>query len=126
MFLSQTSMRDLDRFHALVLSIQEGPSLSDDAHAPILQEALRELGARYPGVHVPCWFAREDSLSLLVDMGRADEDILRLVLHLKRVLRDRVGGGLQWRWSYEEIAGADKDQRERLLSMWPELRAENA
>jgi hypothetical protein len=109
---------DLDRLHALVLETQEGPSLSDGKAQAWIQEALRDLCTRYPGVRVPGWRSNGSFLELLVDLGRSDEDILRLVLHVKRVLRDRLGGPLQWKWGYLEMVGADPEAREKLYAVW--------
>jgi REP element-mobilizing transposase RayT len=113
---------DLDRFHSLRLETQSGPSLSGESPALVITDVLRELCSRYPGVRVPSWRAADDHLFLLLDMGRTDEDILRLVLHIKRTLRSRLGEDLQWKWSYRETLGADPEQRSEILSDWECLR----
>jgi hypothetical protein len=60
-------------------------------------------------------------LELLVDLGRTDEDILRLMLHIKRALRDRLGGDFQWKWGYLETLGADPENLDALRTTWPSL-----
>ena len=110
---------DLDRLHSLTLETQSGPSLSGDKAALIVSDAVKELCRRYPGIRIPQWRSQGSHLELLVDMGRTDEDVLRLVLHIKRALRDRLGGDLQWKWGYLETLGADPESREALLAAWP-------
>jgi len=110
---------DLDRFHSLVLETQTGPSLTGDQAALVVTDAIKELCGRYPGIHIPRWRSEGSHLELLIDMGRTDEDILRLVLHIKRALRDRLGGDLQWKWGYLETLGADPKSRDALYSSWP-------
>jgi hypothetical protein len=116
---------DLDRFHWLTLETQAGPSLSGDKAALVVSEAVKELCWRYPGLDIPQWRTQESHLELLVDMGRADEDVLRLVLHIKRALRDRLGEDLQWKWGYLETLGADPESREALLTAWPPSESKN-
>jgi hypothetical protein len=110
---------DLDRLHALSLETQSGPSLSGEKAALVITDAVKELCWRYPGIRIPQWRSDGSHLELLVDMGRTDEDVLRLVLHIKRALRDRLEGELQWKWSYLEILGADPESRSALLAAWP-------
>lgn len=109
---------DLDRYHSITLESREGPSLATEEARALIPEALEDLRRRHPPVRVEGWRSEERRIDLLLDLGRSDEDLLRLTLHLKRVLRERLGRGLQWSWSNRELCGADPEQRAAILRAW--------
>jgi hypothetical protein len=109
---------DLDSLHSLTLETQSGDSLAGETTRKAVEESIRSLINAHPGARILQWRSQDHRLELLLDLGRADEDILRMVLGLKRVLRNRLGGGLQWKWGYEDLLGADPENASKLKSVW--------
>ena len=117
-FRESPMLPDLDSLHSLTLETQTGESLATDASRKAVEEAVRSLVRAHPGARILQWRSQEHRLDLLLDLGRSDEDVLRMVLDLKRTIRNRLGGGLQWKWGYEDLIGADPGCTSQLKAAW--------
>lgn len=71
-----------------------------------LEQALRSLPGRYPGLKVVGSEVRADGMDLVLDLGRLDEDLQRVVQSFKneaKKLSKPQGDGVLWRWGFEEL-----------------------
>ena len=84
----------------------EGVSLLAPGGRESLEQALRSLPARYPGLRVLGSSIRTEGMDLTLDLGRSDEDLQRIVQSFKneakKLVKPRQEGGL-WRWGFEEL-----------------------
>lgn len=74
---------------------------------PIIEQGLRTLPKRYPGLNVLSHSVYPDRVELVLDLRRLDEDLSRIVQSFKSEVKDlaKKAGFTQhslWQWSYEE------------------------
>ncbi len=108
--------------HHVVLRTAEGASLTGDI-LRVAQHALDALPRRYPGLRVAGSFFAPDTLSLLLDFSRCDEDVSRAVQSFKTEVRKLAGkegfkGVHFWRREYEEKAVESEQEMRNILSGW--------
>lgn len=92
--------------HRVRISALEGVSLLAPGGVEALEQALRSLPRRYPGLKVVRSEVRTDGMDLTLDLGRLDEDLQRVVQSFKneakKLAKPRKEGAL-WRWGFEEL-----------------------
>jgi len=83
-------------------------SLKAEGFFPLVEQGLKTLPRRYPGLRVLHHRIEEDRVELTLDLQRLDEDLQRIVQSFKSEVgklarADGLAGKNLWQWSYEEI-----------------------
>lgn len=69
--------------------------------------AVRNLPARFPGLRLGPCRVEADGVELILDLGRLDEDVQRVVQSFKAEVkglakREGLPDGALWEWAYED------------------------
>jgi hypothetical protein len=95
-----------DRLEVIVTSLAELP-LNEGALFKFVEQGIRTLPARYPGLKVVRHEVRKGEVEMLLDLRRLDEDTQRIVASFKSEVgnlarKEGLVEGPFWRWGYEE------------------------
>jgi hypothetical protein len=92
--------------HRVLLRTLEGDSLAGKDEREALEQALRALSARYPGLRVAGCRVLSEGVELTLDLGRLDEDLQRIAQSFKNEVKKLAPprqDGAFWRWGFEEL-----------------------
>ena len=96
-----------DAIHRLTLfTTQREPLLQGELHK-LVEQALRTLPARYPGLKIARKIIHPDRVELDLELARLDEDVQRIVQSFKSEVKGlarkkNLAGENLWQWSYHE------------------------
>jgi hypothetical protein len=103
----------------ITLEVDRGRPLLEGPLQRAVVRALEEVPRLHPGLKLLAYKIHPSRVEFLLDLGRSDEDLSRLIQAFKR--RVHSSTGLReplWSWNFEEIQGADPEGREALQAAW--------
>jgi len=84
-----------------------------------VEDALTALPRLYPGLKIRESRATDSSVELLLDLGRSDEDIYRIVQSFKREVKARLKTQeTLWTWEFTEVQGLHPEGQAALAAAW--------
>jgi hypothetical protein len=96
-----------DSLHHLVLYIAEKKPLIEGELKGLVEQGLRTLPVRYPGLKIAGQALFPDRVEMLLDFSRLDEDVLRVAQsfksEVKHLAKKRgIAEDPLWQWNYED------------------------
>lgn len=111
---------NLDNWVGLTMETDGGrPLLGGSLARKAVEDALTALPRLYPGLRIRGSRVTDSSVELLLDLGRSDEDIYRIVQSFKREVKARLKTQeTLWTWEFSEVQGLHPEGQASLLAVW--------
>ena len=89
-----------------VFTLGHKPLLTEELR-PVVEQGIRNLPKRYPGLKVLRHAVHPDHVEMVLDLKRLDEDLSRIVQSFKAEVKglarkNGFNGNSLWQWAYEE------------------------
>ncbi len=96
-----------DSLYEITLYTTERKPLLEGNLRRMVEQGLRSLPGRYPGLKIPRHTIHPDRVEMVLDLNRLDEDLARILQSFKsevKGLAQKEGHTLHtlWQWAYEE------------------------